>query len=246
MRNKRIPLLPKYAALEVFDSLRSGNNKYWSNDMPIAHFRHDLQRSFGSSQEDYSVQELRDLRKSILDGIRGCLDQNDGCHLVVPTGEFDRNLALSLNKNLQMNAIESSNADSWAFLALLVLPEIPWLRYGKRFSESRYLGGPRNIFRVAWERWYTLGDLLVSGEKPLSEDELVGLFERSKMARNERLIRRMAVHILGSKVLNRSEYVRKLNIEVVKETGIILLDILTDDELDAVIIRAGERAKNLL
>lgn len=243
MRNNRIPLLPKYAALEVFESLRNGTGLYWDGKKPIPSFRHEAQRSFGSAQGDYSVQALQELRASILEDLDGHLESAEDYRIVSSAGDFDRRLSLSLNEHLQLTAIESSNGDSWAFLALLVLPEIPWLRYGKRFSEARFLGGQRNVFRVAWERGGVLGDLLSCGTKPLSEDELVGLFERSRMARNERLIRRLAVHILESKISNRSEYVRKLNVEVVMETGTSLLDALTDDELDGVIFRAGDRAK---
>lgn len=239
----RLPLIPKHVALQIFSSMRNGDLNYWDGTQPIAQLHHVLQRSIGSATDDYKMHELRDLRMQVLGDLEDLFDASVEQRSLTSIGEFDRRLARSLSENLKLTPIESSYEGCWSFLALLVLPEIPWIRYGKKFSESRFIGGERNVFRVAWERQRVLGSILYEGIKPLQEDELVGLFERSKMARNEHLVRRTAIHILQTDVMNRSKYVRRLNVEIGKETGTVLLDDLGNEEMDSIINSAGMRAR---
>jgi hypothetical protein len=64
----------------------------------------------------------------------------------------------------------------------------------------------------------------------------VGLFERSALARNHALVRRLAVAVLAySGPAARSEWARDLYKRVTFDTGPRLLDALTDAELDAII-----------
>jgi hypothetical protein len=68
------------------------------------------------------------------------------------------------------------------------------------------------------------------------------LFERTKLARNRALIRRLAVAIMEyDGRSSRSEWVRELNKQVTFATGPRLLDALSDAELDA-LIRGAETA----
>jgi hypothetical protein len=92
-------------------------------------------------------------------------------------------------------------------------------------------------------RQHVLGDLLHLTDRPLGEDELVGLFERTALARNRTLIRRLAAAVLqydGS--TSRSDWARELYKRVTFHTGPRLLDALTEEELDA-LIRGEEGAE---
>ena len=85
-------------------------------------------------------------------------------------------------------------------------------------------------------------DLLHSTDRPLGEDELVGLFERSAVARDHALIRRLAVAVLSyDGPAARSEWARICTNAVAFSTGPRLLDVLSDAELDEV-IRGAEAA----
>jgi hypothetical protein len=107
---------------------------------------------------------------------------------------------------------------------------------------DRLLGTPRNVLRRTWIRQEVLGDLMHSSTRPLGEDELVGLFERTALARNRALIRRLAIAVLEYEGQSgRSEWARDLYKRVTFSTGPRLLDALSDDELDALIRQNDEQ-----
>jgi hypothetical protein len=77
-------------------------------------------------------------------------------------------------------------------------------------------------------------------ERPLGEDELTGIFERTAVASNRRLARAMAAEILASAESNRSEFARRMSKQVTRMTGPLLLDILRDDELRDLVVMSAE------
>ena len=83
----------------------------------------------------------------------------------------------------------------WNFLSLVghagpLGPAVPG-------NASRWESGTmRNPLRSAWVRRDTLGDLTDRYDRPLGVDEMVGLFERSDIARNRPLIRALAKAVM--------------------------------------------------
>jgi hypothetical protein len=151
--------------------------------------------------------------------------------------DFDLALGRTLNERLHIIPADAAHDETWSFLTLVVLPEVAVLRFPDMHLD-RLIGTPRNVLRRTWLRQEVLGDLLHSTDRPLGEDELVGLFERSALARNHALIRRLAAAVLaydGPRA--RSEWARDLYKRVTFSTGPRLLDALSDEELDAVIHR---------
>jgi hypothetical protein len=148
---------------------------------------------------------------------------------------FDLAMGHSLYEQLQIVPADAAHDETWSFLTLVVLPDVAVLRFPGMHAD-RLIGTPRNILRRTWLRQEVLGDLLHSTAHPLGEDELVGLFERSALARNHALIRRLAVAVLAYEgPMARSEWARELFKRVTFTTGPRLLDALSDAELDVVI-----------
>lgn len=154
---------------------------------------------------------------------------------------FDLALGRTLHESLEIVPADAAHTETWSFLTLIALPDIAVFRFPDMHVD-RFIGGRRNVLRRPWIRQEVLGDLLHSADRPLGEDELVGLFERTKLARNRALIRRLAVAIMEyDGVSSRSEWVRELNKRVTFASGPRLLDALSDAELDA-LIRDAETA----
>ena len=148
---------------------------------------------------------------------------------------FDLALGRTLHDRLEIVPADAAHEETWSFLALVVLPDIAVLRFPD-MHDDRLIGTPRNALRRTWFRQEVLGDLLHSTERPLGEDELVGLFERTAVARNRALVRRLAVAVLAYDGTSaRSVWARELYKRVTFSTGPRLLDALSDDELDALI-----------
>jgi hypothetical protein len=148
---------------------------------------------------------------------------------------FDLALGHALHEQLRIIPADAAHDETWSFLTLVVFPDVAISRFPDMHA-SRLIGTRRNVLRRTWFRQEVLGDLLYSADRSLGEDELVGLFERSALARNRALIRRLAVAVLAyDGPMARSEWARDLYKRVTFSTGPRLLDALSDTELDAII-----------
>lgn len=179
-----------------------------------------------------SVTEIDGVRETVLDALAPWLQRG-----VVPRSDsstYDSTLGRALHSRLQIVPSDAAHDGVWSFLTLIVLPEIAVLRFPEMHSD-RMLGTARNALRRTWQRQEVLADVLPRASRPLGEDELVGLFERTSLARNRRLVRRLARAVLAYEGPNRSRWARDLYKRVTFLTGPRLLDALSDDELDVLI-----------
>jgi hypothetical protein len=132
-------------------------------------------------------QTLAELRRSLVDAAQQ-LGFPDSVRKGA-MGSFDAKAARLLVENLPIMPGEASRDDVWAFLALVLLPDIATWRFSEQQS-SRVLGGVRNAFQRLWWRARVLQD----AESPepyalveLPEDALVGLMERPALSSNPRV-----------------------------------------------------------
>lgn len=151
----------------------------------------------------------------------------------VPASEvsrFDAALGRALHEALEIVPADAAHTETWSFLSLVVLPDITVLRFPD-MHRDRIIGSSRNTLRRAWLRYEVLGDLMENQERPLGEDELVGLFERTAVARNRALVRLQAKAVLAYEGSSRSAWARQLYKRVRFATGARMLDLLTSEEL---------------
>jgi hypothetical protein len=146
--------------------------------------------------------------------------------------EFDLAVGRALHEALEIIPSDAAHSEFWSFITILVLPDIAVLRFPDMHPDRMLGGSRRNTFRRVWSRRDVLGDLTDRYKRPLGEDEMTGLFERSAMARNRPLIRALASIVMQSDEPGaRSEWARTLYKKVCYITGPRSLDGFTEDEL---------------
>lgn len=144
--------------------------------------------------------------------------------------KVDLAIGRALSTSMMVNPADAGHDAVWAFLTLVVLPDVAAARFPS-LHEGRMLGGQRNTFRRLWIRDRVVGDLMAEAPNPLGEDEMVGIFERSELSRNPKLARAMARTVLESGAKNRSEFARAFYKRVRFHTGAYALDLYSEDEL---------------
>jgi hypothetical protein len=153
-------------------------------------------------------------------------------------GDFDRPATALLHEHMAIVPADAAADEVWNFLAMVVLPDLSVWRFPDR-AEKRMLGRPRNVLRRLWWRAEIVGADLIDRADGLGEDELVNIMERPTLAADRRLARRMAAAILGtpSGAVSRSELMRDFAKRMLRAQGAFCLDVLSEDEFDAVVQR---------
>ncbi|WFE23301.1 hypothetical protein O7621_08395 [Solwaraspora sp. WMMD937] len=227
----RLPLAAaKIRIVEIAEAMESGGRDAVLKLADAAHPRSAPVATGGRVADPGTIADVRravlkDLEEGVLSGVVTRMN----------AAAFDVELGRTLHRNLAIVPADASHVDTWSFLTLVVFPDIAVARF-PNLHMDRLVGTPRNVLRRTWLREEFLGDLLRSGERPLGEDELVGMFERSALARNQRVVQRLAVAVLSYKgPTARSEWARELYKRVTYATGPRLLDALTDSDIDLLI-----------
>jgi hypothetical protein len=99
---------------------------------------------------------------------------------------FDPIAAQILLEGLPIIPGEAARDDVWAFITLVLLPDLATWRFPKQ-EERRMLGGVRNVFQRLWWRARLLRDEPAVDKYHLvrlPEDALVGLMERPALSSN--------------------------------------------------------------
>lgn len=172
--------------------------------------------------------ELREVRSAVLSAV----DSVEPARGSSRQRQVLTDLAIggALSSTMDVNPADAGHDSVWAFLTLVALPDVAAARFPD-LHEDRLLGGHRNAFRRLWMRERAVGDLMKDVAQPLGEDEMVGIFERSELARNRNLTRAMARTVLESTSPNRSDFARAFYKRVRFHTGAYALDLHTEDEL---------------
>lgn len=148
---------------------------------------------------------------------------------------WDAAAGRALYEHMKIAPADASHIDTWSFITLILLPDFALWRYPAR-QKNRLIGTHRNVFRRVWWRHHIIGKLAVpEGTNPLGEDELVNIFERSRMARDHRLVRALAEEIIAYTGAGRSVFARKLTLRVRALTGSLLLDICSEASLKGMV-----------
>jgi len=115
---------------------------------------------------------------------------------VAARGRFDTDCAVALSTCDDLASGEALRDDMWAFLAVVMTPQVVAWRFPD-LQSHRFEGGVRNAFQRLWVR----GTCLDRGEghadrwglvRELSEDAMVQIFERASISGERRLARSIA------------------------------------------------------
>lgn len=183
------------------------------------------------------ISRISTVRESVLADLQPLLrDSREVSRTRV--SDFDRVLGKSLHRNLEIVPSDAAHDEVWNFLTLVVFPDIAVSRFPD-MHKDRMLGSNRNVLRRTWFRYEVLGDLLEGFPRPLGEDELVGMFERTALARNRPLLRALVPIVAqydgpGS----RSDWARLVYKRITFITGPRLLDVTDSLQINDVVIEA--------
>lgn len=224
------PRLPHYAAdLRTKEISTVYRRQGLAGLESLASTRHPKAAPVATGGRVASEAHIRQVRDRVVAAVKPWSDKAE-----VPRAEaaaFDRVLGRALHDGLRIIPSDAAHEETWNFLSLVLLPDVVVLRFPSLHID-RLLGKPRNPLRAAWMRWDVLGELMEQGSPPLGVDELVGLFERSSMARNRSLLRVLAGEVLSyAGSTGRSDWARDLFREVLYATGPLLLDGLSEMEM---------------
>lgn len=160
---------------------------------------------------------------------------------------FDYQTASWLAEQHNFESGEALRDDVWAFIAIVLLPDIAYWRFGK--SPERYFGGVRNTFQRLWLR----GKIFDRGESStdrwkilaeLTEDAFVQIVERPSISGNpvlalaigEAWIRASAHHGKGAM----EDVTRRAIPQIRVRNEVRCLDELDISELEALLDEAFE------
>lgn len=176
-----------------------------------------------------SKDEIRSVRDHVVDEVGDWLSRGDLSN--ADRAELDSALGRALHHALNIVPADAAHEGTWSFLTLVVFPDVAALRFPD-FHIDRFVGTPRNALRRPWQRYESLGDLPAPSEGGLREDELVGLLERSQLVRNRPLARALAARVIGYTGNQRSQWARDLYKLATLQTGLRLLDVLNQEEIE--------------
>jgi hypothetical protein len=191
-------------------------------------------------------EKLQEVRSEVLEALDPWLRLARGDALNRNSrSDMDAPLGAALHKSMEIVPSDAAHDGTWSFLSLVLLPEVTLTRFPDGHV-NRWLGRPRNALRRTWWRHHVLPDLLAppDGVRPLGEDELVGLFERSTIGSDARLARALARRILAHEGGDRSAFARRLSRRVLAEMAFTEISVFDDDELGhfidgAIEVRSG-------
>jgi len=158
---------------------------------------------------------------------------------------FDFQVAVCLIEKDFLSSGESLRDDVWAFLSIVVMPDIVYWRFGE--GVERYLGGVRNTFQRLWMR----GMLFDRGARSdnrwgllneLSEDAFLQVVERPGIASNPVIATALAeAWLRASLVYGRGSMealTRRAILKIRAKNEIRFLDGLPPDVLEGVLDEA--------
>lgn len=131
----------------------------------------------------------------------------------------------------------------WDFLALVLLPDLAWLRISAggavatrgAGAKRRLVGGDRrHVLQKLWKRWTVFGPETVESGL-LTEDDYVAMLERRLTLERPEIARRCAASIIrsGYRGSARREYTRVFMRHLVQMSGIVHIGEDDSEHLDA-------------
>lgn len=194
-----------------------------------------------------TADRLADVREETLESLGPLISRAFAGDLNKQTrSEMDLPLGRVLHRTMGIVPSDAASDGVWSFMSLVLLPEVTVARFPEGHID-RWLGRPRNALRRAWWREHVLGEVLhATGEaRPLGEDELVGLFERTSIAEEPRVARELGRRILAFDGPGRSDYARRLSKRVLAEMAVVELAVLNDDEIVELVARVEQKAMTI-
>lgn len=165
--------------------------------------------------------------------------------------EVDRRVGRALLERLGEDPSALFSSGTWAFFAMILLPDVVFARFGdsKRFPRARFIDGRRNALATLYLRELvmpTSGPSSGEDDDDLLADELVGLLDRS-LAADRRLLKSLVDRRQPrDPSVNRRVFFRELLREATFEKTVTMTALLDDADLDRLADHLVERVVDRL
>lgn len=221
------PQLPPLSAADLDDALRQLTPEQLAVHAATEHPDAVFTAIGGAVADTPHLQRLRDR-------LRGLADEF-GWPGSLPAGNrlpFDRRCTRLLWDELRILPAEAAVRDVWAFIALVLLPDVAYWRYPAPPSD-RVQGTDltRHVFARLWWRAYALADSTSADPwrliDALREDDFVHIFEVRSIGGSRRIARAFAERIAAAPVSR--EVVRDAQKRLLRLNSIMVFDALEDD-----------------
>lgn len=235
----RFPRLRMSDALPLAESLVASP----ADVRPDTRHPNQIYAPLGGPVVDESV--LHRTREAVLEAV----DEARAAHDSAPPGEgitwktrFDVHVGCALHEQLPMCRSEAAAEGVWSWLTLVLLPDVVPHRHPKP-TTKRLMGGLRNVFSVTWWPVEVLGRLVEpESGRALQVDEIVGLFERRTLSRDNALAVDYVTALRTLPAKDRMTTSREFA-KAVRRVGAHTLWSLADHErLDGLLEKAVEKA----
>lgn len=230
------PRLPRGVAEALVDEMKVSSPKQRRVACSLSHPRAAPAPTGGTPipesalirlSEDFRAEFSEDLSKPLSSGREA---------------EVDARFGRVLHSRMHIISSDAASEGVWSFLSLVVFPDIATWRFPD-CHPARLIGTPRNVFRRPWWRQHILGDVMnATHESPLGEDELVGIFERSRMARSHELAKALAREIMHTDISARSHFARELAKRVRRALAYVNPDVLDRSQIQGLVHAAAKQA----
>ncbi len=174
--------------------------------------------------------QLRELRLAILD-----IAKDEGYPVPTPRryAGFDQRVGPELLHRMQILPADAAHPGVWAFLSLVLLPDVAVWRWATDRHRDRFTGRQhRDTFRRLWARAYAVGE---HAARLLLEDEFTGVMERTSIAGDPRIARAVAeahlTEIASHPTVARTELLREAMKRIRRISVVVHLPALDDHNL---------------
>lgn len=185
------PSLPLWAARERYDKLRVDQREPGSLRLDIS--LGDPAATWyptGTRVTDRDLQALRSLIREIANRV-GFPRRSQNV-----LRSFDQVAAGAVHRQMRISPARAGDAGVWAFLSLILVPDIAVWRYPGKHHE-RLMGGQRNVLQRLWLRAEVLGTGPEDPAALLAEDQLVAIMERpDSLGRDSRVATALAAAVI--------------------------------------------------
>ncbi|MGZ3147958.1 DUF6339 family protein [Lentzea chajnantorensis] len=164
------------------------------------------------------------------------------------SADFDLALAALLHTEMGMVPAEAASGDVWAFLALVLLPDVAYWRYGPSPTGDRVLASDitRHVFGRLWWRAQLVHD--PSDSNPYSALAVLGeaafdqVYARRKALGGSPYLVKAILRVWGGLDrggLNERELLRDFLKRLLRLASFVSFEAMENDDLDAELVRAA-------
>jgi hypothetical protein len=217
------PHLPEVIASRLYSELHAGQLL-----PPAVSIEGQVWAAVGSRVDAHSIEGLRECLLLIA-------SQHGFPTAAGPDARvaFDRAAAPLLSRSINIDWAEAGHREVWSFLALVLLPDLTYWRFG---SSNRERWVASDLTRHTWGRLWWQAKVFGSRQDlldRLTESDLNQLLERRSIGGDPRLVRALASAVVGAPGdVGRRELIRQSSLRLLRWLAFVDVRSLDNEQLE--------------